>query len=162
MKPLWAPWRMIYVGGDAPPAGCIFCPAPDADRRAMLILWEGPPGVVMLNKYPYASGHLLVAPRAHVGNPGEMAAGDFGALAALLQRAVALVQAEYRPDGVNLGMNLGRTAGAGIEAHLHWHVVPRWQGDTNFMPVLADVRVMPEHLEATYDRLFARRALLDA
>jgi ATP adenylyltransferase len=161
MKPLWAPWRMIYVGGDAPPAGCIFCPEPQTDRRAALIVWERPQALVMLNKYPYASGHLLVAPRAHVGDPGDLSHGDFAALAEVLRRAVGLVRAEYQPDGVNLGMNLGRTAGAGIEAHLHWHVVPRWHGDTNFMPVLADVRVMPEHLEATYDRLVARRALLD-
>src|SRR5215470_16458050 len=106
MKVLWAPWRMAYVGGEAPPQGCIFCPAAETDRRAALLL----------------------------------------------------LRDEYRPDGMNIGMNLGRSAGAGIAEHFHWHVLPRWNGDTNFMPVLGDVRVIPEHLQATYDRLYARRA----
>ena len=158
MKVLWAPWRMAYVGGEAPPEGCIFCPTAETDRRAALILWESPHAVVMLNKYPYASGHLLVAPRAHAGDPTDLDAADFAALATVLQRAVRLVRDEYRPDGMNIGMNLGRSAGAGIAEHFHWHVLPRWNGDTNFMPVFGDVRVIPEHLQATYDRLYARRA----
>lgn len=162
MKVLWAPWRMVYVGGaTAAPSGCIFCPDPATDRRAALILWEGPQALVMLNKYPYASGHLLVAPRAHVAQPADLPPADFAALSEILQRAVRLLQAEYRPEGLNLGMNLGRSGGAGIDSHIHWHVVPRWNGDTNFMSVLGDVRVMPEHLEQTYDRLRARRDLLD-
>ena len=152
---------MVYVGAAAAADACIFCPAADLDRRAALILWESPAALVMLNKYPYASGHLLVSPRAHLADPTELAAADFAALGAVLQRAVGVVQAEYRPEGMNVGMNLGRTAGAGFDAHMHWHIVPRWNGDTNFMPVLADVRVMPEHLEATYDRLYARRAMLE-
>jgi ATP adenylyltransferase len=160
MKVLWAPWRMVYVGGAASPAGCIFCPSPDLDRRAALLLWEGSQALVMLNKYPYASGHLLVAPRAHVADPTELSPADFGALCEVLRRAIRLLREEYRPEGMNIGMNLGRSGGAGIDAHLHWHIVPRWQGDTNFMPVLGEVRVMPEHLEATYDRLHARRAIL--
>ena len=161
MKVLWAPWRMVYVGGAAPPTGCIFCPTPATDRRAALILWEGPQALVMLNKYPYASGHLLVAPRQHTGDPAEMSEASFAALAQVLQRAVRLVREEYRPEAVNLGMNLGRSAGAGITDHLHWHVVPRWNGDTNFMPVLADLRVLPEHMETTYERLYARRGILE-
>lgn len=162
MRVLWAPWRMTYVGGGAPPpAGCIFCPPPDLDRRAALVLWEGPATVVMLNKYPYASGHLLVAPRAHVADPAALDAERFAALGETLRRAAALLREEYRPDGLNIGMNLGRAAGAGVEDHLHWHVLPRWNGDTNFMPLVGGVRVMPEHLEATYDRLHARRAVFD-
>ena len=161
MKVLWAPWRMAYVGGGAAPAGCIFCPLPETDRRAALILGESPQALVMLNKFPYASGHLLVAPRTHSGDPVALAAAEFAATAGVLQKAIALVRDEFHPDGMNVGMNLGRSAGAGIEAHMHWHIVPRWNGDTNFMPVLADVRVMPEHLDATYERLFARRAMLD-
>jgi ATP adenylyltransferase len=161
MKVLWAPWRMVYVGGAAPPAGCIFCPGPDTDRRAALILWEGPQALVMLNKYPYASGHLLVAPRQHTGDPTAMSPADFAALGQVLQRAVRLIGEEYHPEALNVGMNLGRSAGAGIVDHLHWHVVPRWKGDTNFMPVLADLRVLPEHMETTYDRLYARRALFE-
>jgi len=161
MHVLWAPWRMVYVGGSHAPDACIFCPAPATDRRQALILWESPQALVMLNKYPYASGHLLIAPRAHTNDPVSLPPDDFAALCGVLQRAIALVREEYRPEAMNVGMNLGRTAGAGIDQHLHWHIVPRWNGDTNFMPVLADVRVMPEHLEATYERLFARRALLD-
>jgi ATP adenylyltransferase len=162
MKVLWAPWRMAYVGGaEAPPSGCIFCAGAEIDRRSRLVLWEGPQALVMLNKYPYASGHLLVAPRAHVPQPTDLSPADFAALSEALQRAVGLVREEYRPDGMNLGMNLGRSGGAGIEGHIHWHVVPRWSGDTNFMSVLGDVRVMPEHLETTYDRLCARHDLLE-
>ena len=160
MKVLWAPWRMVYVGGTPAPGGCLFCPAADQDRRAALILWESSQALVMLNKYPYASGHLLIAPRAHVADPGDLAR-DFAALCGVLQRAVRLVREEYRPEGLNVGMNLGRSGGAGIADHLHWHVVPRWNGDTNFMTALGDVRVMPEHLLATYDRLYARRGLLE-
>jgi ATP adenylyltransferase len=162
MKVLWAPWRMVYVGGAAAaPSGCLFCPGQGTDRRAGLILWEGPQALVMLNKYPYASGHLLVAPRAHVAQPTALPAADFAALCEVLQRAVRLVQEVYRPEGMNLGMNLGRSGGAGIDGHIHWHVVPRWNGDTNFMSVVGDVRVMPEHLEQTYERLQARRDLLE-
>jgi ATP adenylyltransferase len=162
MRVLWAPWRMAYVGGAPLPSGCIFCPPPETDRRAALVLWEGPQALVLLNKFPYASGHLLVAPRAHVADPGQLPAADFAALCEVLQRAVRLLREEYHPEGLNLGMNLGRSGGAGIESHIHWHIVPRWNGDTNFMTVIGDVRVMPEHLETTYDRLWARRALLEA
>jgi len=161
MKVLWAPWRMAYVSGEAKPAGCLFCPPPELDRRSALIVWESAQALVMLNRYPYASAHLLVAPRKHAADPGDLTADEFNALCRVVQRAVRLVREEYRPEGLNLGMNLGRVAGAGIADHLHWHVVPRWGGDTNFMPVLADVRVISEHLESTYDRVFARRHLLD-
>jgi len=161
VKVLWAPWRMAYVGGGTEPSGCIFCPPSDVDPRQALLLWQGPQAVVLLNKYPYASGHLLVAPRAHVADPTALAAADFAGLCEVLQRAIRLVREEYRPEGMNLGMNLGRSGGAGIADHIHWHIVPRWSGDTNFMASIADARVMPEHLEATFERLSARRALLE-
>jgi ATP adenylyltransferase len=144
---------MVYVAGAQAPRGCIFCPAREEDRRAAHILSENDGAIVILNRYPYASGHLLVAPRRHAGAPGDLTADEFAALARALQGAIRAVEAEYRPHGMNVGMNLGRPAGAGIEDHLHWHVVPRWNGDTNFMPVLADIRVLPEHLDATYERL---------
>lgn len=162
MKVLWAPWRMAYVASSAPTSGCIFCLPEEVEPRSSLLLWRGPQASVMLNKYPYASGHLLVAPRAHVADPGLLDPAAFAALCEVLQRAVHLVREVFRPEGMNLGMNLGRSGGAGIADHIHFHVVPRWNGDTNFMTVAADARVMPEHLEVTYDRLWQRRDLLEA
>ena len=160
MKTLWAPWRVELFS--APKAkGCIFCTLPRSrDRRENLVLAATKTAVVMLNRYPYASGHLMVAPRRHVGDLGALSRAEHAALGEELRRTVAIVREEFRPDGMNVGLNLGAAAGAGIADHLHWHVVPRWTGDTNFMPMLADVRVMPEHLLATYDRFgprFARR-----
>ncbi len=158
---LWAPWRMAYVGGTRSPA-CIFCAARDtADLRAHHVLAQAP-AVVMLNRFPYTSGHIMVAPRMHCADPAALPAIEFDALMRTLQRAVALVRDTFQPDGINVGMNLGAAAGAGVVDHLHWHVVPRWVGDTNFMPMLADVRVVPEHLDTTFDRLAAAAARLSA
>jgi ATP adenylyltransferase len=152
MQVLWAPWRMTYVTGEKEP-GCIFCRAATAtDLRHHLVLVQQP-AVVMLNKFPYANAHLLVAPRTHVANLGALSIDEFHTVMDMLRRAAALLGDTFHPDGMNLGMNLGAAAGAGVADHLHWHIVPRWVGDTNFMPMLADVRVIPEHLEATYDRL---------
>jgi ATP adenylyltransferase len=152
MQVLWAPWRMAYVGGPKAP-GCIFCTAlTTQDVRACLVLVQRP-AIVMLNRYPYASAHLMVAPQRHVADLGALSADEFQALMAVLQRAAALLNGAYHPQGMNIGVNLGAAAGAGVKDHLHWHIVPRWNGDTNFMPMLNDVRVIPEHLEATYDRL---------
>ena len=161
MQTLWAPWRMAYIGGASEP-GCIFCAASSgADPRAGLVLGRSRGGVVMLNRFPYAYAHLMVAPHAHAADLSALTAGAHAELSALLRRVVALLQEELHPQGMNVGINLGRAAGAGIADHLHWHVVPRWEGDTNFMPVLADVRVMPEHLDAIYDRLRPVFAPLD-
>ena len=158
MKPLWAPWRMAYVGGDekkAPNGRCIFCVekdhgVPDKER---LILYAGRLSMVMMNRYPYANGHLLAAPRRHVGRLSELSREEMGGLLSLVSRSIELLRREMSPDGFNAGLNLGQTAGAGYDDHLHFHIVPRWSGDTNFMPVLAGVRVIPEHLEASFDRL---------
>lgn len=156
MKVLWAPWRMVHIGGPKQ-AGCIFCALPEtSDHRSALVLAATDAGSVMLNKFPYASGHLLVSPRRHTASLEEMPRGEYLGLAELLQTAVRVVRAEYGPEGLNVGMNLGVAGGAGIADHLHWHVVPRWAGDTNFMPMIGEVRVMPEHLEAAYDRLRPR------
>lgn len=157
MQVMWAPWRMVYLVADQPPE-CIFCPAGAQNRRAALILSESAQTVTMLNKFPYTSGHVMVAPRRHVADPAALPDADFIALMRALHLAIGIVREEFQPDGMNVGLNLGRAAGAGIDAHLHWHVVPRWNGDTNFMPMLADTRVMPEHLEATFDRLQPRFA----
>ncbi len=152
MRVLWAPWRMAYLGGPRTP-GCIFCAAMETtDRRGHLVLAREP-ALVMLNKFPYTSGHLLVAPQRHAGDLGELPVDEFQILMHMLHRAATVLRDAVRAEGLNLGMNMGAAAGAGVADHLHWHIVPRWNGDTNFMPMLADVRVMPEHLEAIYDRL---------
>ena len=161
MDVLWAPWRMAYIGGPASP-GCIFCNALTGDPRERLLLCTTASSVVMLNRYPYASGHLLVAPRRHTNDLPGMVAGEHAELAETLRRALALLQQELRPQGMNVGMNLGAPAGAGVVDHLHWHLVPRWVGDTNFMTTVADARVMPQHLLDTWDRLRPVFAGLDA
>jgi len=150
---LWAPWRMSYIEGDKPD-GCIFCTATDeASVRRSLILGASHHARVMLNRYPYNTGHLLIAPHRHTAQLTELPAAEFQDLMALLRQAVDIVNLVFRPQGVNVGMNLGVCAGAGVADHLHWHVVPRWVGDTNFMPVVGSVRVMPQHLFDCYDRL---------
>ena len=155
-RPLWAPWRMEFI--DAPkPDGCIFCDFPaqigeDADR-GNLIAHRSARSFTILNRFPYNSGHLMVVPRAHVSALEDLSGEDLADLQAELLRAVQVIRAVYRPEGMNVGMNLGRVAGAGIADHLHWHIVPRWGGDTNFMPVLADTKVMVEHLDGAWEKL---------
>jgi ATP adenylyltransferase len=154
MKRLWAPWRMQYLGDPAPPPGCFFCVAlAAADERPHLTVARGPAAITMLNKYPYSHSHLLVAPCRHVARLEDLTDDEYDALMRAVRRAVVAVQAAFHPEGMNLGMNLGRAAGAGVADHCHWHVVPRWSGDTNFMPLIGEVRVMSEHLDVTYDRL---------
>ena len=153
--PLWAPWRLEYVASADDQPSCVFCraaAAPDADA---LIVHRGELAFVMLNRFPYSSGHLMVAPFRHLGDLSLLSAEEASEVHVLTVRALEVLGGAYRPDGFNIGWNLGRSAGAGVVDHVHEHVVPRWQGDTNFMPVLADVRVIPEHLQATQDRLAA-------
>ncbi len=155
-KPLWAPWRMEFI--DAPKAdGCIFCRFPaeqgeGADRKN-LVVHRSAHSFTLLNRFPYNSGHLMTVPLSHVARLEDLAPEAFVDLHGELTRAVAVVRQVYRPEGFNVGMNLGKVAGAGIVDHLHYHVVPRWGGDTNFMPVLADTKVIVEHLEVTWERL---------
>ncbi len=158
MHVLWAPWRMAYIGGPRA-SGCIFCAAADTDDARGQLVLARQPAIVMLNKYPYANGHLMVAPRRHVAHVRALPHDEFQALMAALQRAATVLADSLHPEGMNIGMNIGSAAGAGIADHVHWHIVPRWIGDTNFMPLLADVRVVPEHLETMYDRL---KPLFDA
>ena len=154
METLWAPWRMRYVSGGEPPAGCLFCAVSGAaDDAARGVLTRARTAFVILNAYPYATGHVMVATNRHVASPEDLDPEESLDLMRLVQRTVAAVRAEYRPDGFNLGANIGRVAGAGVEGHLHLHVVPRWAGDTNFMPVVGAVKVMPESLEETFRRL---------
>ena len=146
---------MTYVAGPKPAAsGCIFCDLPArGDPRENLVLCADEHTVVMLNRYPYNSGHLMVAPRDHVADPLALSADGYRALMERFRDALAVVRRVFAPDGMNVGANLGRIAGAGVADHLHWHIVPRWEGDTNFMPTLADTRVMPQHLLESYDAL---------
>ena len=163
-QPLWAPWRMEFIGAPKP-AGCIFCDFPaasDEADRANLLVHRAPRSFTMLNRFPYNSGHVMVIPRAHVADLAALPAAAFADLHEELRRAVDAVRREYRPDGMNVGMNLGRAAGAGIADHLHWHVVPRWIGDNNYMPVLADQRVVIEALDDAWARLHAAFAAAPA
>ena len=154
-KPLWAPWRLEYIANADDQGGCVFCDAAAGDDEERLVVHRGEHGFVLLNKFPYASGHLMVASYRHVGEFGELTDEEALEVHRLAQRGLSALAATYAPQGHNLGWNLGRVAGAGVVDHVHLHVVPRWAGDTNFMPVLADVKVMPEHLAATREKLVA-------
>ena len=145
---------MAYIDGGAKDEGCIFCTQPrQSDLRAALVLAQTEHTVVMMNKYPYNNGHLLLAPKRHENDLARLPGDEFIDLNETLRRAVEIVREVLHPGGINLGMNLGKCAGTGVESHLHWHIVPRWEGDTNFMPVLGETRVMPQHLLDSYDRL---------
>jgi ATP adenylyltransferase len=152
-RQLWAPWRSGYIRATHKASTrCIFCcgPLKAPSRRRRLVLYLGPEASVMLNRYPYNHGHLLIAPRRHVGGLELLSAAEGAAITRLQTASVRILRQAMGPHGFNLGANLGRVAGAGIADHMHWHVVPRWNGDTNFMPVLAHTRVASEHLEASY------------
>ncbi|MFZ5774091.1 MAG: HIT family protein [Thermodesulfobacteriota bacterium] len=155
MKTLWTPWRMEYIDGSAArPPGCPFCaPTGVTHDRQSLLLWRDELLAVFLNRFPYANGHLLVAPSRHVADLTELSDQEHAAIAAMLPRCVAILRRQFAPDGINLGLNLGEVAGAGVASHLHWHLVPRWAGDHNFLTVLAEVRTVPEHIQRTFDRL---------
>ncbi len=182
MNYLWTPWRMEYIsgaGGDADEAtggsgiletadealiapestGCVFCDRvrlPESEDRASLILLRAHHTFVIMNLYPYNSAHLMVVPYTHTVDLPSLPAETADEMMSLAQRMVAAISEEYSPEGFNLGMNLGRVAGAGVADHLHMHVVPRWAGDTNFMPIIGATKVLPELLERTYDRLKLR------
>ncbi len=160
MEHLWAPWRLSYVA-TAKPAGaadaCFICDGlATSDDRANLIALRTPLSVVVLNRFPYNNGHLLIAPRAHKGQLAELTPEELLDIMETLRRMVGLLDELMRPDGYNIGLNLGRAAGAGLPGHLHWHVVQRWNGDTNFMPVVGDTKVIAQALDALYDLLRAR------
>ncbi len=161
MKRLWAPWRMDYIQGDRSSDGCVFClrECPDEDVER-LVLWRGRQSLVLMNKFPYSNGHLLIAPYRHLADLAALTQEEVGEIHQLLVLSQQVLQECCHPQGFNIGLNLGQIAGAGITDHLHLHIVPRWQGDTNFMPVFAEVRVIPQHLRTTYELLsagFARR-----
>jgi ATP adenylyltransferase len=157
VKRLWAPWRMTYVGAASPPVGCLFCEAlRGPDDRGSLVLLRGTQSFLILNAYPYTPGHLMTVLNRHVGTIAEASVEELADALTLVQRAVGALTVEYRAHGFNIGLNQGAAAGAGIQDHLHVHVVPRWNGDSNFMAVVGEVRVLPESLDRTWERLRSR------
>ncbi len=160
MKRIWAPWRIEYIKMGKP-QGCIFCLSDQQDRdRENLVLLRTPLATVMLNRYPYTNGHLLISPLRHVADLNALTPEENLDLFDLIRVGCNVLTETAAPQGFNIGMNLGKAAGAGVDEHLHFHVVPRWNGDTNFMSVVADLRVMPENLLATYDALLSRFSAL--
>ena len=154
MDKLWAPWRMEYILSDKSD-GCIFCDKPkETNDRENLILWRGEQSFIIMNFYPYNNGHLMVVPYDHIGDLMSLNESQNAELMAGIAKCTDILQRLFKPDGYNIGMNLGRVAGAGIDDHLHFHVVPRWSGDTNFMPILGHIKVISEGLWETYDKLY--------
>ena len=154
MKVMWAPWRAEYVLSNNKENGCIFCPVENRKNdEERLILRTGQHSLVMMNRYPYNNGHLLIAPLKHAPGLETLADAELMELMHVVSERIILLKKVMKPEGFNVGLNLGRVAGAGVEDHLHFHVVPRWNGDTNLMTVIGDVRVIPEHIEQTYRKL---------
>ena len=154
--PLWAPWRMDYILGPKDSSSCVFCgveSASDEERRGRLVVCTGARAFVMMNRYPFAPGHLLVMPYRHVDSLEKLDPEEYDALFRLVREASVRLCKAVRAEGLNIGCNLGAVAGAGVAAHLHVHIVPRWSGDTNFMPVIADTRVVSQAIAATRDHL---------
>ena len=151
MKTVWAPWRIEYILDNDKPQACIFCQAlTPADD---LTLFKGEQTLVMMNKFPYINGHMLVAPTRHLSTLNQLNRDEMGDLMATIDRSIEILKTVMNPDGFNVGLNLGKVAGAGFEEHLHFHIVPRWFGDVNALTVFADVRVIPEHLKTTFNNL---------
>ncbi len=150
MKTMWAPWRMEYILGDKEPT-CIFCDA--LAEKDALTLYKGNTTLVVMNKFPYINGHLLVSPRRHIAALDQLSPEEMSDLLMTVDRSIEILKRHMAPDGFNVGLNLGRVAGAGVEEHLHFHIVPRWFGDVNALAVFADVRVIPEHLQEAYQKL---------
>lgn len=157
MDYLWTPWRYRYVTDPAKDEGCIFCAALELDDAKSFIVFRGRKNFIILNRYPYTTGHVMIVPFAHVAELAECDTPTLTEMMELAQRVQRALAANYKPEGYNLGMNLGRCAGAGVTGHLHLHVLPRWNGDTNFMSAIAETRIEPEDLAVTYEKL--RRAL---
>ncbi|MBI2804332.1 MAG: HIT domain-containing protein [Planctomycetes bacterium] len=162
MDRLWAPWRLSYVAGARPTDekdSCFLCRGlADQNDRENLLVWRGSHSVVVLNRFPYNNGHLLIAPNAHKAELHDLSVEESTEMQQVMAKLIGLLRGMMKPDGFNIGMNLGRAAGAGLPGHLHWHVVPRWSGDTNFMAVCADTRVIVQSLDELYTLLTTRLA----
>jgi ATP adenylyltransferase len=150
LETMWAPWRIEYIKAEKE-SGCVFCHSLTIHDE--LTLYKGDTTLVVMNKYPYINGHLLVAPIRHLSRLDELSRDEMRDLLVTVEKAIHIEKKIMKPDGFNVGLNLGKVAGAGIEEHLHFHIVPRWFGDTNALTVFADIRVIPEHLKATFDSL---------
>ena len=154
MKVLWAPWRMEYILSEEKGKNCIFCPGDNrAQDEGCLILYVGSLSMVMMNRYPYNNGHLLVAPVKHVKGLEDLSHEETLDILLMVRKSINILKKTMNPEGFNVGLNLGRVAGAGMEEHMHFHIVPRWNGDNNYMAVVGEVRVIPEHINETYGRL---------
>jgi len=167
MERLWAPWRAQYIREasrvESAEPGCFLCDvlaAPRENDRSNLVVWRLPHSVVVLNRFPYNNGHLLVAPHLHRGTLGELSGDDLTAPLETVKQVIAVLDRMIRPQAYNIGLNQGKAAGAGLPGHLHWHVVPRWDGDTNFMPVLTQTKVIVESLHEFYDRFVSELSSL--
>ena len=153
MKPIWAPWRMEYIEMEKP-AGCVLCERPKQNNDpASYILYRGGKNFVIMNIYPYNPGHLMIAPYRHVANLEDLTTEELHEHIEIVSRSIKVLRKAFNPGGFNVGINMGKAAGAGITDHVHTHIVPRWQGDTSFMPVFADVSVIPQALAETYEKL---------
>lgn len=154
MKVLWAPWRMEYVSSDDSKGECIFCPGEDRSRdEERLILFIGKWSIVLMNRFPYINGHILIAPLRHVSTLEELLTDEKLDLMTMVEKSIETLKKVMNPGGFNVGLNMGKVAGAGVEDHIHFHVVPRWEGDTNYMSIFGEVRVIPEHIKDTYQKL---------
>ncbi|HSE98978.1 MAG TPA: HIT domain-containing protein [Blastocatellia bacterium] len=159
MEHIWSPWRYRYISTGGKDEGCVFCRAQRAEDSESLIVYRARLNFVILNLFPYTSGHLMIVPYDHKADLATTDEATTTEMIELAKRAERALESEYDPDGFNIGLNLGRAAGAGVAEHLHMHVVPRWSGDANFVSIVGETRVLPEELSTTYDRLkkhFAR------
>lgn len=153
MDYLWTPWRYAYITGADKPQGCIFCELPKQDDKSAKIVYRGQNCFVILNSYPYTPGHVMVVPFAHLDELQKLSTNAAHEMMDLSQRMESVLRSLYKPDGVNLGMNIGAAAGAGVAGHVHMHVLPRWVADANFVSVVGETRVLPETLETTWERI---------
>jgi ATP adenylyltransferase len=160
MEQLWAPWRYSYVAGPkeaSKTSGCFLCQVlAENDDRANLVAWRGPHCCVVLNRFPYNNGHLLIAPNSHKAHVNELDDAETLAIQKAIAKMVAILEETIKPEAFNIGVNMGRAAGAGLPGHLHWHIVPRWSGDSSFMTVCSDTRVIVQSLESLYDLVVSR------
>ncbi len=152
MKQLWAPWRLEYILSP-PPEACIFCKKPADNLKNSLVLYRNNLSGVILNKYPYNNGHLLVYPLRHLPNIEDLSQEESASIFELIRESTTILKKAINPEGFNIGANIGKAAGAGVDSHIHFHIIPRWSGDVNFMPLLAEVKAMPEHLQESYRKL---------
>jgi ATP adenylyltransferase len=157
---LWSPWRYQYLTGTKKTTGCVFCGiSGENEDKANLIVYRGTANFIVLNRFPYTSGHLMVVPYAHVSELSGIDDAAAGEMMSLVRRAEKALRQIYRPSGINIGMNIGESAGAGIAGHIHMHVLPRWHGDSNFMTTIGETRVLPEELDDTWTRVSQALAL---